>query len=127
MSVLKNPYFLLPALLFWVNQFLEKILKIFVPYVHSYFDDLLAMPVILGITLQIFRWIYRKKESFVFTKIQILVGTAYISFLFEVLLPQWSDIYIADPWDVLCYGLGAVYFYFLINRPGNSKGHTFVP
>lgn len=116
MSVLKNPHFWIPALLFWVNQYLEKVQGVFIPFVHSYFDDLLAMPVILGITLQVFRWIHRAKGAFVFTKIQILVGTAYISFLFEVLLPQWSDKYTADPWDVLCYGLGSVYFYFFINR-----------
>lgn len=116
MSVLKNPHFWIPALLFWVNQYLEKVQGVFIPFVHNYFDDLQAMPVILGITLQVFRWIHRAKGAFVFTKIQILVGTAYISFLFEVLLPQWSDKYTADPWDVLCYGLGSVYFYFFINR-----------
>lgn len=115
MSVLKNPYFWLPALLFWVNQYLERIQEILIPFIYSYLDDLLAMPVILGITLQFFRWIYRK-NTFTLTKTQILIGTAYISFLFEVLLPQWSDRYTADPWDILCYGLGAVYFYFFINR-----------
>lgn len=116
MTVLKNPHFLLPALLFWVNQYLEKSLKTFIPFIHSYLDDLLAMPVILGITLQAFRWFYSKNECFIFTKTQISIGTAYISFIFEVLLPQWSDRYTADPWDVLCYGLGGVYFYFFINR-----------
>ncbi len=118
MSVLKNPHFWILALLFWVNQYLEKIQCIFIPFIHSYLDDLLAMPVILGTTLQIFRWIYKNGISYIFTKTQIVIGTAYISFLFEVLLPQWSDRYTADPWDVLCYGLGAVYFYFFINRRG---------
>ncbi|HSI75712.1 MAG TPA: hypothetical protein VK957_07450, partial [Lunatimonas sp.] len=89
MSVLKNPHFWIPALLFWVNQYLEKVQHIFIPFIHSYLDDLLAMPVVLGITLQVFRSIYRSRESFIFTKTQILIGTAYFSFLFEVLLPQW--------------------------------------
>ncbi|HSI75235.1 MAG TPA: hypothetical protein VK957_05060, partial [Lunatimonas sp.] len=66
----------------------------------------------------VFRYIYRNRKTFIFTKTQILIGTAYISFVFEVLLPQWSDRYTADPWDVLCYGLGAVYFYLFINRQG---------
>jgi hypothetical protein len=118
MTVFKNPHFLLPALLFWINQYLEKIQNIFLPYIHSYLDDLLAMPVILGITLQAFRLIYRNKKHFIFTKLQIFIGTAYISFLFEVLLPRWSGRYTADPWDVLCYALGATYFYFFINRKG---------
>ena len=118
MTVLKNPHVWLPALVFWVNQYVEKIQNIFIPYIHSYLDDLLAMPVILGISLQLFRWLYRSQASFVFTTFQIFVGTAYTSFIFEVLLPRWSDRYTADLWDVICYGIGAVYFYFFINRPG---------
>jgi hypothetical protein len=118
MPVQKNSFFLVPVLIFSLNQYLEKVHRIFIPIIHSYLDDLMAMPVILGITLQVFRWIYRSDKSFVFTPVQIIIGTAYVSFVFEVFLPQLSDKYIADPWDVLCYGLGAVYFYFFINRKG---------
>ncbi|WP_373522332.1 magnesium citrate secondary transporter [Aquiflexum sp.] len=90
-------------------------MKIFINYVHAYLDDLLAMPVILGITLQVYRWIHPLKEKFVFSKIQVLVGWAYFSFLFEFFLPRWSSTYTADIIDVLCYGLGAIAFYKLIN------------
>lgn len=116
MSVIKNPYFLMACLLFWVNQYLEKQLGIFIPWVHTYGDDLLAMPVVLGITLQIFRWIHPLKAQFRFTKTQIVVGWLYFSFLFEFLLPKWSDLYTADPWDVLAYAVGSLLFYRLINR-----------
>lgn len=115
MSVFKNPYFLIACLLFWTNQFLEKVMKVFIPYVHAYLDDLLAMPVILGITLQVFRWIHPLKDDFVFSKTQVAVGWLYFSFLFELVLPRWSPIYTADILDVLCYGLGALAFYKLIN------------
>ncbi len=121
MSIFKNPYFLAASLFFWVNQFLEKVLKIFIPYVHAYLDDLLAMPVILGITLQVFKWIHPLKDDFVFSKTQVLVGWAYLSFLFEFLLPKWSSTYTGDILDIVCYGLGAVAFYKLINLKKKSR------
>ncbi len=115
MSVFKNPVFIISCVLFWVNQLLEKIFNIFIPFAHAYLDDLLSIPVILGITLQIFRWIHSQKEHFEFSKTQLIVGVAYITFLFEILLPMWSPVYTADIWDVLCYMIGAVIFYKYIN------------
>jgi hypothetical protein len=115
MSVIKNPYFICSCLIFWLNQFFEKYLGLFIPWVHEYLDDLLAMPVVLGITLQVYRWIHPQKENFRFSKTQIAVGWLYFSFLFEVLLPKWSKIYTSDIWDVFAYGIGAVAFYTLIN------------
>jgi radical SAM superfamily enzyme YgiQ (UPF0313 family) len=116
MSVFKNPYFISACLVFWLNQFLERVLNIFIPYVHAYLDDLLAMPVILGITLQVYRWIHPLKDGFTFSKTQVFVGWLYFSFLFEFLLPRWSSTYTADLLDVVCYGIGAIAFYKLINK-----------
>ena len=116
MHVLKNPFFLTACLLFWINQYLEKVKGVFIPYVHAYLDDLLAMPVVLGISLQVFQWIHPLKAGFRFTKVQVMVGWLYFCLLFEVLLPKWSDQYVADPWDALAYGIGAVIFYRFINK-----------
>ena len=76
MTVFNNPFFWIPALLFAVNQFIERILAIYIPWVHAYLDDLMAMPVILGITLQVYRWIHPQKDAFVFSKVQTFVGFA---------------------------------------------------
>ncbi|MCH6233904.1 magnesium citrate secondary transporter [Cognataquiflexum rubidum] len=82
---------------------------------HAYLDDLLAMPVVLGITLQVFRWIHPLKNTLVFTKFQVALGWVYFSFLFEYALPKWSHAYMADILDVVCYGIGALIFYNFIN------------
>jgi len=121
MSVLKNPFFILPCLLFWVNQYLEKVQLIFIPFVHSYLDDLMVMPVVLGLTLQVYRWIHPLKGRLSFTKIQILVAVVYFSILFEGILPLWSDLYKRDLWDVVFYLIGAIWFYYLINKPEESN------
>lgn len=116
MSVLKNPYFFIPVLLFGLNQILEKSFGIFIPWVHEYLDDLLAIPVILGITLQIYRWIHPLKGNFKFKKEHIFVAFLYVSVVFEGFLPWYSEQYVRDFWDILCYALGALVFYFKINN-----------
>lgn len=114
MTVFKNPYFYIPVLIFAVNQVLERYFKLFIPFAHSYLDDLLAIPVILGITLQVYRKIHPKKDTFSFTKTQILVAVIYVSVVFEWFLPRFSTTYTSDILDVICYFVGGLYFYFLI-------------
>lgn len=121
MSVLKNPFFWIPCLLFWANQYLEKIQEVFLPFLHSYLDDLLAIPVVLGITLQIFRWIHRDNRQLIFTKKQVIIGLVYFGLLFEGLLPAWSAVYVRDPLDLVCYAIGAIYFWFFINNKGVGR------
>jgi hypothetical protein len=116
MKVYKNPFFIFPCIVFWINQYIEKKLCVFIPFVHSYLDDLMAMPVVLGLALQVYRWIHPLKDRFVFTQVQIWVAVAYYTFIFEIMLPIWSATYIMDPWDVFYYILGAIWFYFLINK-----------
>lgn len=121
MSVLQNPYFWVPCIIFWVNQYLERIQKLFLPFVHSYLDDLMAIPVVLGITLQAFRWMNGENTQMVFSKKQVIIGVVYFGFLFEGLLPFWSSTYVRDPFDLLCYAVGAVYFWVFINNKGIKK------
>lgn len=116
MRVVRNPFFYIPALLFVLNQILEKAAGIFLPLVHSYLDDLLAMPVILGVTLQIYQFIHPSKDCFHFRKRHVLVAFIYVSLVFEVILPRFSDVYTADLFDVLCYAVGSGVFYRFINR-----------
>ena len=116
MAVFKNPFFFIPCLVFVINQLFERIGKLYIPYVHAYLDDLMAMPVILGITLQIYQWIHPAREKFTFTATHVIVATAYVSLVFEWLLPMFSSTYTRDWLDLVCYGIGAVYFYWLVNR-----------
>ena len=83
MSVIKNPYFFIPVLLFTGNQILEKGFGIFIPWVRFYLDDLFALPVILGITLLIYRRIHPLREKFRFKKEHIIVAFIYLSIDFE--------------------------------------------
>ena len=115
MMVFKNPFFYIPCIVFWTNQYFEKVMQVFVRLVHAYLDDLMAVPVVLGITLQVFKWIHPQKNTFVFTKFQVALGLVYFSVLFEFVLPKWSNTYTSDIWDLVCYAIGALIFYNFIN------------
>lgn len=116
-EIFKHPVFIITSLMFWVNQYLEKSLGIFVPLYHAYGDDLMAMPVVFGICLQVMRWIHPLKERLVFTRKQVLVGLIYFSVVFEVVLPQFSSVYTSDPLDVVCYSIGTLIFLKFMNKP----------
>lgn len=125
MTVFKNPFFFISALLFWINQGAEKLFGQTPSFIRSYQDDLLAMPVILGVTLQIFQWIHPLKSQFRFTWVQCLVGFLYVSVAFEGVLPIYSETYTRDYWDIVFYAIGTFGFYKLINpkaRPQISQG-----
>ncbi len=116
-SVLRQPLFILASIAFWINQFLERVLNVFIPVYHSYGDDLMAMPVVFGLCLQIMRWIHPLKNRLTFTRSQILVGLTYFALVFEGVLPLLSERYTADLLDVLCYVMGSVAFYYFMNHP----------
>lgn len=117
MDIFRHPIFIIASLLFWLNQYLEKSLGIFVPIYHAYGDDLMAMPVVFGICLQLMRWIYPLKSELIFSKKQLLIGLTYFSVVFELLLPRLSTTYTADPVDVICYMLGTWAFFKFMNKP----------
>jgi hypothetical protein len=113
----KNPIFIFAIVAFWVNQYLEKSLGIVVPVYHSYGDDLMAMPVVFGIGLQLMRWWHPLGEELTFSRNQIIVGLIYISVVFELVLPRFSATYTGDLLDVLCYAFGAFVFQKFMNKP----------
>ncbi|MBC6365188.1 magnesium citrate secondary transporter [Algoriphagus sp. AK58] len=116
MSVIRNPYFSIPVVLFSINQVFEKVFGVFIPWIHAYLDDLLAIPVILGITLQIYQWIHPLRQNFRFKKEHVFVAFLYVSIVFEGFLPWYSNLYVRDFWDIVCYAFGSLVFYFKINR-----------
>lgn len=116
-NLFKNPIFIFASIAFWANQYLEKSMRIFVPLYHSYGDDLMAMPVVFGLCLQLMRWFHPMGDQLTFSNKQVLIGLVYFSVVFEIILPLVSKTYTADPIDVLCYGLGTIVFLKFMNKP----------
>ena len=115
----RQPAFCLPLLTYLLYQANRHFWRQPLPaLLTAYLSDALALPVILTLALVVQRrWVHRN-PAFVLPDSWILAAWAYLAIWFEVLLPWFSPAAVADPLDVLAYGLGALYFRLLLNRPG---------
>tara|TARA_Y100000782_G_scaffold115534_1_gene159612 strand:- start:13873 stop:14271 length:399 start_codon:yes stop_codon:yes gene_type:complete len=93
---------------------------------NNYFEDLLAMPLILGTALLFQRNIVYNNEKHCLSKTQLIIATLLLSLFFEVYLPFKSTDYVQDGFDVICYISGTVFFYYLMNHPSSQKS-TVLP
>ena len=66
-------------------------------------------------------WAIKKDRTIRLNIFTIISLVALFSLYFEFYLPKQSTRYTGDLWDVVCYFLGGMLFYFLQNIP--SKKH----
>ena len=119
METLKTPLFVICSSLFLLHLVLQHLLKINLPLVDAYLDNLLAMPVILTLFLAERRHIFHKGLSYQLPLFEILLATAYVSAISEWLFPWLSSRFTFDPLDFLFFFLGAGLFYLVHNKSGN--------
>lgn len=113
MRVLKNPWWLAAVLVFALHQLLERVLHIDLGLLDSYLDPFLAAPVLLGFWLLERQLVFRQPRLSWF---ETSVATVVLAVIFEEVFPVYEEGFRKDVVDYCFYGLGAVYFYFLINR-----------
>lgn len=118
MQTLRHPVFLSCVLLFLVNQGLE-LMHIYIPFLFSYLDDLLVMPIVLTLALAAER-AYFRNSRFVLPWTYVAGAVLAFGVCFEALLPLISLRHKADLLDVLAYAVGAVLFHLHINQPLHS-------
>jgi len=79
-------------------------------FTDNYLNDILAIPVVLTLSRWCMQLIYRIKE-YRLSVLQITGICAYMSVVFEFLLPQYSTVYSGDWLDVCCYFMGGLIYY----------------
>lgn len=112
-----HPLVIISAILFLLNQIIEKVFGIYLPWWHAYGDDLLCMPVVLGFTLFFFQKIHPLGPLYHLSTKHLLIAFIGFSILFEGILPVISSRYTRDFWDILCYGIGTLAFHWQVNLP----------
>ena len=85
-------------------------------FILYHLNDLMIVPMVLTLSLNAV-WILKKDRSIRLGWISILSIFLMYSFVFEYFLPQTMSRYTADWYDVLCYFMGAIIFYFLQKLP----------
>ena len=101
----KNSFaLLLIALAFSTNQFVLKNLFPENTFLHSWYNDTLAMPAIFS-----FGAVARAatRANITFTNLYFLVLTLFCSFVFEYIRPIFIKSSVTDKYDILAYCVGA--------------------
>lgn len=101
--------------LFLLHQGAQKILGWSWPWADSYLDDLLCMPILLGLALAERRF-FLGQAKFTFPLFDTAIMVIALSLLFEEVYPRmWND-FVRDDWDYAYYLLGGGIFYFFLQK-----------
>lgn len=106
---------------FLVHQFFEKILNLHWRFADNHLDSLLCIPIILGGVLLERRIFLEKDKRFVFPLFDAIVMVVFLAVFFEEGFPRWYHGFTYDYWDYLCYAIGGIFFYGVINKPIEAK------
>lgn len=108
-----HKWFLVFGLLYFITRVIRWANPGSFPLFAGYFTDLLFVPTMCLFAL-IFTRIIKRDHSIQINWSWIVILTAFVSYYFEYYLPfQPGNLYVSDPWDVVCYGIGAFIFIFI--------------
>jgi hypothetical protein len=116
MKTLLNRWFITGCLI-WIIVLAARKTGHPLPLVNGYINDAFAIPVIANLGLWFQRVLIIKNNYYVLSPLHVFFIVAYVSVVFEGLLPLYSKTYTADWIDVLLYIAGGLFFYFVMNRP----------
>lgn len=101
--------------LFFVNQWIEY-KGTYIPFLYSYLDDLLVVPLALGAFHLWQIYVCKKGEDYPLPFPVLLFAVLGFSFHFEFLLPLFSEKYTSDIWDIAMYSTGGILYIVCFNR-----------
>lgn len=107
--------YILLTLIFLAYKIIETIYPA-IPFLHTYLEDLVAIPLILKTALIIVQAAAGRKRIIEISLSEILIITGLFSVYYELLLPALNDQFYSDPWDVICYYIGALFFMRFMRR-----------
>jgi len=112
---MQKKWFYFFLLLFILHQLFQKIFSIHVAVIDSYLDPFLCMPILLyGHLLE--RKILWQKSTTSLSVVTIVIATVLVVIIAEYFFPMWSSRFTYDILDLPMYILGAVFFYFFMNK-----------
>jgi hypothetical protein len=92
----------------------------------SYFEDLLALPLVLKTALLFTQVVFKYHRSFTMNRLEAMVILALFSLYFEAAMPLIDYRFMADPVDVFCYCAGLLVFMRWLNKPLVPKDSSLI-
>jgi len=105
---LKILLFTISTLLFLTHQFLQWGLGVHIPFIDSYIDPFLAMPILL-LMLDWEMEFFRTRPKL--NEMELLASFIIFSVIFEWFFPYLSADFTGDVWDIIAYFLGGLLYY----------------
>jgi len=87
-------------------------------WIYYYVPDLLCLPILLCISNYLLKKVTNRFHSF--SLLHVVVAAAYITIVFELILPNFSSTYTSDWLDGLMYFIGAISHYLFTKRQLNQ-------
>jgi hypothetical protein len=120
MKTLYNGWFIAGCLIWLIVQTARK-MGYPLPLINGYIDDAIAIPIIANLGLWFQRVFIFKTNYYVLSPWHIIFIVAYVTLIFEILLPLYSKTYTADWIDVLLYMISGLFFFKVLNKPIMQK------
>lgn len=86
-------------------------------FFHAYFEDILALPIILKSSQLILQRVFKPFRNFTLSAFDIILITAAVSVYFEGYLPTVDTRFTRDYLDIVAYLIGALIFAKWMNFP----------
>jgi hypothetical protein len=115
MDILKKPFFIISCALFIAHQVLQKIMHVPMGFIDHHLDNLLLMPILLTLLVAERRVIFKRGAQYRLSKTEVVMATALIVVVVEIIFPALSRDFKTDWFDLAFYSLGSVIFYLTIN------------
>lgn len=83
-----------------------------IPYVNNWLTDLVFVPLLAHVSFVVGNTILNQKTPLRYPLYQILIIAAFVSIVFEVVMPKYTSYNTADPLDAVAYFTGGLGYYF---------------
>lgn len=114
LKTLIHPFFWIFLFVFLINQLIENFGYQW-PFLHSYLDDFLFIPLFLFGFKFLVRAYVPHQQNYKTPFALIILSVAIFSFFFELSGIGAFDYNVPDGYDILAYASGGLCFYFLFN------------
>lgn len=127
LKTIRNKFWLLSVIAVGLHQLIQHGCGLAIPFIDSYLDAFLSVPVLLGLMLQERQLIIDKllpmfrDTSYWLSILEVAVATTLLGVIFEEVLPTYCSGYARDGWDYLAYAFGAAFFFLFINRKSSPQ------
>jgi hypothetical protein len=99
-----NPIFLCLGAVFVLHQVAQQA-ELSTPFLRSYLDDFLALPLLFFLTMVLMRFVFNK-PALQLDWPMMLTGFFMLVVVFEMVMPNYSMVYTRDAWDAAAYAAG---------------------